>query len=65
MANLVIEACGGLPVARREVELVERKGTRHPDSICDAVMEAACYRAVSFISLEKGQNEQNLVLGKH
>ena len=29
-----------IPVARRRVEHVERKGLGHPDSICDAVMEA-------------------------
>jgi len=29
-----------VPVARRPVEHVERKGQGHPDSICDAVMEA-------------------------
>lgn len=37
----LIEALGGLPVARRRVELVERKGVGHPDTICDAVVEAA------------------------
>lgn len=29
------------PVGSRQVELVERKGTGHPDTICDRVMECA------------------------
>jgi S-adenosylmethionine synthetase len=38
--RLVVEAFGGVPVARRRVELVERKGLGHPDTICDALVEA-------------------------
>ena len=41
MLNLVLEASGGIPVSRRQVELVERKGVGHPDAICDALLEAA------------------------
>lgn len=41
MSNVVIEAAGGVPVARRQMELIERKGLGHPDSICDALMESA------------------------
>ncbi len=40
MENLVIETLSSTPTARRAVEVVERKGTGHPDYICDAVMEA-------------------------
>jgi S-adenosylmethionine synthetase len=29
------------PIGEQRVEIVERKGLGHPDSICDAVMEAA------------------------
>lgn len=39
MAHLVIEALKQIPVDQQRVELVERKGTGHPDSICDAIME--------------------------
>ena len=39
MANVFIERLSGLSVAERMVEIVERKGLGHPDSICDAVME--------------------------
>jgi S-adenosylmethionine synthetase len=36
----VLEALAGTPVAQRRVELVERKGLGHPDTICDALVEA-------------------------
>ena len=39
--SLVIESIGGTPVAKRRIELVERKGLGHPDTICDSVVEAA------------------------
>src|SRR5262249_57206489 len=29
-----------IPVRRQQIELVERKGVGHPDSMCDAIMEA-------------------------
>lgn len=38
--NIVLEPSATVPVSRREVEYVERKGLGHPDSICDAVMDA-------------------------
>lgn len=41
MPDLLIEASRGVPVPGREMELVERKGVGHPDSICDALMESA------------------------
>ncbi len=36
----IIEALRDTPVARRRVELVERKGLGHPDTICDSLVEA-------------------------
>ena len=36
---IVIEAYRGKAVVDHPVEIVERKGTGHPDSICDAVMD--------------------------
>ena len=39
--SLVIESIAGTPVARRRIEVVERKGLGHPDTICDSVVEAA------------------------
>jgi S-adenosylmethionine synthetase len=38
--TLVIEALRQVPVAERRIELVERKGLGHPDTICDALVEA-------------------------
>jgi S-adenosylmethionine synthetase len=38
--TLVIEALRQSPVAARRVELVERKGLGHPDTICDSLVEA-------------------------
>jgi S-adenosylmethionine synthetase len=37
---LIVEALRSTPVARRRVELVERKGIGHPDTMCDALVEA-------------------------
>lgn len=41
VTSVTIESLGTVPVARRRVELVERKGLGHPDSVCDALVEAA------------------------
>jgi S-adenosylmethionine synthetase len=35
----VIEELKHTPMEQQRVELVERKGTGHPDSVCDAIME--------------------------
>ena len=39
MPEIIIEALNRIPVEQQRVELVERKGIGHPDTICDAVME--------------------------
>ena len=39
MPEIIVEALHNMPVEQQRVELVERKGVGHPDSICDAVME--------------------------
>jgi len=38
--TLVIEDLRTTPVAQRRIELVERKGIGHPDTICDSLVEA-------------------------
>ncbi len=38
--RFLLEALPHAPVARRRVELVERKGIGHPDTMCDAMVEA-------------------------
>ena len=40
MLPMVIDYLPHIPVGQQQVELVERKGLGHPDSICDAIMEA-------------------------
>lgn len=39
MDNIHIQPISGLSAAELDVEIVERKGLGHPDTICDAVME--------------------------
>jgi S-adenosylmethionine synthetase len=50
--RLVVEALAATPVAARRVELVERKGIGHPDTICDALAEAISH-ALSSMYLER------------
>jgi S-adenosylmethionine synthetase len=37
---IIIEPYRGTPVSEHRVEIVERKGTGHPDYLCDSIMEA-------------------------
>jgi S-adenosylmethionine synthetase len=37
---VIVEMFKGKSIAEHRVEIVERKGTGHPDHICDSVMEA-------------------------
>jgi S-adenosylmethionine synthetase len=39
MRNILVETLPGAPVGESQVEMVERKGIGHPDSICDAIMD--------------------------
>ncbi len=38
MGNILIEDLHALPVSEQKVEVVERKGIGHPDTICDSLM---------------------------
>ena len=40
LSDVEIEPVGHLPLAKRRMEYVERKGLGHPDSICDSVMDS-------------------------
>ncbi len=40
MRNITVESLSSTPVEKQAVELVERKGIGHPDTICDSIMEA-------------------------
>ena len=37
---IIVEPYRGTPVSEHRVEIVERKGTGHPDYLCDSMMEA-------------------------
>ncbi len=39
MCSIRVETLQGMPVSELQVEMVERKGIGHPDSICDAIMD--------------------------
>ena len=44
MLNPLIRPLLGSPPGRQPVEVVERKGLGHPDTICDAIAEHICVR---------------------
>ena len=50
--RLMIEAPAATPIAERRMELVERKGIGHPDTICDALVEVISH-ALSGMYLER------------
>jgi S-adenosylmethionine synthetase len=62
--NIIVEKLIASPVFEHEVEIVERKGVGHPDSICDAVMEEisialsreylSCFGRVLHHNIDKG-----------
>jgi len=39
MRNIIVESLNKAPVGEQAVELVERKGVGHPDSICDSIAD--------------------------
>ncbi len=39
MRNIVVDHSKHTPIEQQRVEIVERKGLGHPDSICDAIMD--------------------------
>jgi len=40
MENIAVFPLKSTPIEEQEIEIVERKGLGHPDSICDAIMDA-------------------------
>jgi S-adenosylmethionine synthetase len=40
LRNIIVEQDGAIPSGQQQIELIERKGIGHPDTICDSVMEA-------------------------
>jgi len=39
MRNIMVENLNQTPLEKQKLEIVERKGLGHPDSICDAIMD--------------------------
>ncbi len=37
---IMVEPYPGVPIVDQRLEIVERKGRGHPDSLCDCVMDA-------------------------
>lgn len=70
MNPICIEALARPPVEGQRIELVERKGQGHPDSICDAVAEAVSlalcreYRAAFGRVLHHNTDKAMLVAGQ-
>lgn len=68
--RIVLEDINRLPLARQRIELVERKGKGHPDSLCDAIAEevsqALCreYQAAFGRILHHNADKAMLVAGK-
>lgn len=52
--DLVVESLAGEPIDTRQVEIVERKGLGHPDTICDALAEQLSL-ALSRFYLDHGE----------
>lgn len=52
MGDIHIQQISGPSIGELDVEIVERKGLGHPDSICDAVMESVS-QALSHAYIEK------------
>ena len=68
--NIAIEAADRTAVEDQGVEIVERKGIGHPDSICDGIAEAVS-RALSQLYLDRvgrvlhyNSDETQLVAGE-
>ncbi len=52
MRNMLINSLNQTPLEKQKLEIVERKGLGHPDSICDAIMDQISVR-LSRAYLEK------------
>lgn len=68
--NIRVEESKGTPVAERRIELVERKGIGHPDTLCDGIAESVM-RALSEEYLDRfggilhhNTDESQLVAGR-
>jgi S-adenosylmethionine synthetase len=44
MRNIMVNSSERTPLEKQQIEIVERKGVGHPDSICDAIMDQVSVR---------------------
>jgi len=52
MRNIIVNSSERTPLEKQQIEIVERKGVGHPDSMCDAIMDQVSVR-LSRAYLEK------------
>jgi S-adenosylmethionine synthetase len=68
--NIKVEFLNREPVEQQEIEMVERKGLGHPDSLCDGIAEAVSvalckeYRRKSGMILHHNTDKVQLVAGR-
>jgi S-adenosylmethionine synthetase len=68
--NITVDEASTIPANMQLIELIERKGTGHPDTICDSIMEAIClslcreYLALTGHILHHNIDKGLLVAGK-
>lgn len=68
--EIAIQTASALPLGRQPVEIVERKGLGHPDSICDALMDTvsvalcAAYQQTAGRILHHNVDKSLLVAGQ-
>jgi len=55
MTQFIAQRHPGPPIARQEIEYVERKGLGHPDTICDLIMESISVRLSQEYLLRTGR----------
>lgn len=55
MRNIIVEKGDSVPIEEREIEIVERKGIGHPDTICDIVCESASQALSQYYLKKTGQ----------
>jgi len=68
--NIKVEFVSREPIEEQEIEMVERKGLGHPDSLCDGVAEAVSvalckeYRSKCGMILHHNTDKVQLVAGR-
>ncbi|MDI6806685.1 MAG: methionine adenosyltransferase [Candidatus Aenigmarchaeota archaeon] len=55
MKNVVIEKLNKIPTSKQKIEIVERKGIGHPDTICDSIVNQISVELSKFYMKKFGQ----------